>query len=207
MASAGAISLLTRPALLLCQAPSPRGAKLSTRSVRLPLPFPNSTRVPSPPTLRYLPVRRSAPGPSGLDPEWRQTGRRRGRPACAGRSAWASARSSATRWPHWSACSSGSWWSRAAPHPAERAQPGQVAPQRGRGRAHQPVRRPPVQVGRRPAVRRLWPRLLRDRHALRHPPGRHLTTAHHLTKRDRQLLWISGDRMITRRACRLPMQS
>jgi pimeloyl-ACP methyl ester carboxylesterase len=30
----------------------PRGAKLSTWSVSLPLPFPNSTRVPSPPTLR-----------------------------------------------------------------------------------------------------------------------------------------------------------
>src|SRR6266498_1037909 len=38
---------------LRCQAPSPRRAKLSTCSVRLPLlPTANSTRVPSPPTLR-----------------------------------------------------------------------------------------------------------------------------------------------------------
>ena len=37
---------------LLHQAPPPRGTRLSTWSVSLPLPFPNSTSVPSPPMLR-----------------------------------------------------------------------------------------------------------------------------------------------------------
>ena len=39
-------------ALLLGQPPLPRGAKLNTCSVMRPLPFPNSTRAPSPPALR-----------------------------------------------------------------------------------------------------------------------------------------------------------
>jgi hypothetical protein len=44
--------IASRRTLPLRQAPPPRATRLSRCKVSFPLPFPNSTSVPSPPTLR-----------------------------------------------------------------------------------------------------------------------------------------------------------